>query len=70
MYQPDAISSYKVGNQTFLVTANEGDARADWGTANNEEVRAGHASYVLDTIKFGGVSNVTALKANGGLGRF
>ncbi|MEI7978105.1 MAG: choice-of-anchor I family protein, partial [Bacteroidota bacterium] len=69
MYQPDAISSYKVGTQTFLVTANEGDARADWGTANNEEVRAGHASYVLDTIKFGGVSNVTALKANGGLGR-
>jgi hypothetical protein len=39
MYQPDAISSYKAGSQTFLVTANEGDARADWGTANNEEVR-------------------------------
>ena len=69
MYQPDAISSYKVGTQTFLVTANEGDARADWGSANNEEVRAGATSFVLDTVKFGGVSNVTALKANGALGR-
>lgn len=69
MYQPDAISSYKVGNQTFLVTANEGDARADWGTPNNEEIRAGHASYVLDSTKFGGSANVTALKLNGALGR-
>jgi len=69
MFQPDAISSYKVGNQTFLVTANEGDARADWGTANNEEIRAGHATYVLDSTKFGGSANVTALKLNGALGR-
>ncbi len=69
MYQPDAISSYNVGNQTFLVTANEGDARADWGAANNEEVRLGATSYVLDTVKFGGVSNVTALRALGALGR-
>lgn len=69
MYQPDAISSYKVGNQTFLVTANEGDARADWGSANNEEVRAGNAAYVLDSTKFGGSANVTALKLNGALGR-
>ncbi len=69
MYQPDAISSYNVGNQTYLVTANEGDARADWGNANNEEVRVGATSFVLDTVKFGGVSNVTAIKANGGLGR-
>jgi hypothetical protein len=29
MYQPDAIASYRAGGQTFLVTANEGDAR-DW----------------------------------------
>ncbi len=69
MYQPDAISSYNVGNQTYLVTANEGDARADWGNANNEEVRVNASSYVLDTVKFGGTSNVTAIKANGGLGR-
>ena len=27
MYEPDAIASYRVGGQTYLVTANEGDAR-------------------------------------------
>ena len=69
MYMPDAISSYKVGNQTFLVTANEGDARADWGAANNEEIRVGNNAYILDSTKFGGSANVAALKANGALGR-
>lgn len=69
MYQPDAISSYRVGNTTYLVTANEGDARADWGSANNEEVRFGNSSYVLDTAKFGGATAVAALKANTALGR-
>lgn len=29
MYQPDAISSFAVGGQTYVVTANEGDSR-DW----------------------------------------
>jgi hypothetical protein len=28
-YQPDGMASYTVGNQTFLVMANEGDSRAD-----------------------------------------
>ncbi len=69
MYQPDAISSFRSGSTTYLVTANEGDARADWGTANNEEVRFGNSSYVLDTVKFGGASAVAALKANTALGR-
>lgn len=69
MYQPDGISSYRVGGQTFLVTANEGDARADWGAANNEEVRVNNATYVLDTVKFGGAANVAALKANAAIGR-
>ena len=27
LYLPDGIASYKVGGKTFLVTANEGDAR-------------------------------------------
>ncbi len=30
MYQPDGIDSYSVGGETYLVTANEGDAR-EWG---------------------------------------
>jgi len=33
MYMPDAIASYAVGGKTYLVTANEGDARA-WGEDN------------------------------------
>ena len=69
LYLPDGISSYNVGGQTYFITANEGDARADWGTANNEENRVGDAAYVLDTVKFGGASKVAALKANTSLGR-
>lgn len=32
MYEPDAIAAYSVGGQTYLVTANEGDAREWLGT--------------------------------------
>lgn len=56
MYLPDGISSYKVGNQTYFVTANEGDARADWGAANNEETSVGSGSYNLDPTNFGGAA--------------
>lgn len=37
--QPDAVASYSAGGQTFIVTANEGDAR-DWD-AYSEEARLG-----------------------------
>ncbi len=69
MYNPDGISNYKVGTQNYFVTANEGDARADWGTANNEEVRVNNVAYVLDTTKFGGATGVAAVKASSALGR-
>jgi hypothetical protein len=36
MYQPDAIASMVHGGQTYLFTANEGDAR-DWAPCINEE---------------------------------
>lgn len=41
MYQPDAIASFNDGGRTYLVTANEGDAREYGGTGNvfNEMVR-------------------------------
>ncbi len=32
MYLPDAIASYQVAGKTYLVTANEGDAR-EWGSS-------------------------------------
>ena len=38
-YQPDTISSYEFGGETFLITANEGDARDYEGFS--EEVRVG-----------------------------
>jgi len=40
MYQPDAIDSYSVDGQTYIVTANEGDSR-DWpGYSEVRRVRA------------------------------
>lgn len=33
MYHPDGITSYRVGGETYILTANEGDARA-WGEDN------------------------------------
>jgi 2',3'-cyclic-nucleotide 2'-phosphodiesterase (5'-nucleotidase family) len=38
LHQPDAIASFEMGGKTYLVTANEGDAR-EYGGAFNEEVR-------------------------------
>ena len=38
MYQPDAIAAYTVNGTTYLVTANEGDAR-DWPPGLVEEAR-------------------------------
>ncbi len=41
MYLPDAIARYTVNGQSYLITANEGDARADWPGFNEEtRVRA------------------------------
>lgn len=62
MYQPDGIAAYQSAGQTFLVTANEGDARAYDGF--DEETRVG--SEDLDTARF---TDTTALKNNAQLGR-
>lgn len=50
MYQPDSIASYKYKNQTFLITANEGDAREYDGL--EEELQIGDPTYVLDPFIF------------------
>lgn len=62
MYLPDAIASYKVGPHTFLITANEGDAR-EYDTFE-EAVRIG--SVMLDPKFF---PNGEVLKNNANLGR-
>ena len=64
MYQPDAIASFSSGGQTYLVTANEGDAREY--AALTEDVRLGAAAYVLDPATF---PNAADLKNNLLLGR-
>lgn len=65
LYLPDGIDSYTVRGQTYLVLANEGDARADW-PGFNEEVRVSAASVVLDPTAF---PNAADLKLNRNLGR-
>jgi hypothetical protein len=62
LYLPDAIASYKSRSQTYLVTANEGDAREY--SAFQEAVRIG--SINLDTVAF---PDATVLKNNANLGR-
>jgi len=62
MYQPDAIAAFEVNSKTYLVTANEGDAR-DYD-AFSEEKRI--KSTDLDTIAF---PNYKTLKEDSNLGR-
>lgn len=51
MYQPDAITSYTVNGSTYIVSANEGDARA-WGE-NNQAYWDGDASQgFVEEIRF------------------
>lgn len=48
MYQPDAIASYQRGNATFIISANEGDARDYDGYSEEERVK----DLILDPEKF------------------
>lgn len=66
MYQPDGIAAYDYRDHTYLVTANEGDARSYSGY--DEEVRVGSGSYVLDPTRFP-AATATILKNNANLGR-
>lgn len=64
MYMPDAIASYEVNGTTYIVTANEGDAR-EYDNLE-EEVRVGDSEYLLDPIAF---PNADLLKLDSNLGR-
>ncbi len=77
VFMPDAIASYKVGKKTFLVTANEGDAReyikeilVDGKPVLVpvfvEAVRVGSSGVVLDPVVF---PDAALLKNNANLGR-
>lgn len=62
MYQPDSIVSFEIGGQTYLMTANEGDAKDYDGWS--EETRV--AKLTLDPTAF---PNAALLQENGNLGR-
>lgn len=68
MYQPDAIASYRVAGRTYLVTANEGDARDYGGTPGfQEEARVG--SLPINTSIFTDAACDGPCSANSRLGR-
>ena len=66
LYLPDGIASYSVNGQTYLVTANEGDARADWPGFNEETRVRAHCDKGLDPSVF---SDATNLIFDSNLGR-
>lgn len=57
MYQPDAIASYTVAGQTYLITANEGDAREYTGFAEEQRVRSFCGAPGLDPTVFSDPAN-------------
>ncbi|MCS6968568.1 MAG: choice-of-anchor I family protein [Cytophagales bacterium] len=63
-YQPDAIAFFTIGGMPYLITANEGDARAYEGY--NEERRAGDSNYRLDPTRF---PNAAELRQPANIGR-
>jgi len=64
MYMPDALAAYVVKGQSYIVSANEGDARDYEGFA--EEIRVGDDEFRLNPNVF---PDATALKQDSNLGR-
>jgi len=62
LYQPDVVAAYTVGDATYIVTANEGDARDYDGFSEEERV----SDLTLDPTAF---PDAAALQADAALGR-
>ena len=58
MYLPDAIARFTVDGSSYLITANEGDARADWPGFNEETRVRAHCTAGLDPAVFGNAANL------------
>ncbi len=58
LYLPDGIASYSVNGVTYLITANEGDARADWPGFNEETRVRAHCDKGLDPAVFPDATNL------------
>ena len=57
MYLPDALASYTVNGKTYLISANEGDTRADWPGFNEETRVRAHCALGLDPTVFADAAN-------------
>ncbi|MFI1771076.1 choice-of-anchor I domain-containing protein [Thalassobellus citreus] len=62
MFMPDAITSYKVGNLNYIITANEGDSRDYDGYSEEERVK----DLTLNSTYY---PNAATLQENTNLGR-
>jgi 2',3'-cyclic-nucleotide 2'-phosphodiesterase/3'-nucleotidase/5'-nucleotidase len=62
MYQPDGFATYEVDGETYIVTANEGDARDYDGYSEEARIK----DLVLDPVAF---PNAAELQADEALGR-
>jgi DNA-binding beta-propeller fold protein YncE len=58
MYMPDAVAFFRVNNTNYLITANEGDARADWPGFNEETRVRTHCTAGLDPTVFPDAANL------------
>ncbi len=58
MYEPDAIATFVVGGTPYLITANEGEARADWPGFNDETRVRTHCAAGLDPAVFPDAANL------------
>ncbi|WP_422126631.1 choice-of-anchor I family protein [Thioalkalivibrio sulfidiphilus] len=79
IYQPDSIASYDYRGNTYIVTANEGDARDYTGYSEESRFRAltGSIPVCPDSERFNafyasnemGITNLTQLRDNANMGR-
>ncbi len=79
IYQPDAITNFQYRGRTYIVTANEGDARDYPGYSEESRFRAlsGNTPICADSARFSdfyasnpqGVTNLSQLRDNTNMGR-
>ncbi|MES2756656.1 MAG: choice-of-anchor I family protein [Pseudomonadota bacterium] len=67
MYLPDGMASFSIKGVNYLITANEGDARADWPGFNEERRVREHCPLGLDPAVFGAAAATLTFDSN--LGR-
>lgn len=65
LYMPDGLASFEMNGKTYLVTANEGDAREYDAYEDTTRVK----DVVLDEAAFGGADAVAELQKDENLGR-